>query len=57
MTCVKHLTSFSHKLCLYVVSQLEECSLQLAPNGNYLDLDSSLLEQRDELESFYEDVM
>lgn len=34
----------------------EECTLQLSPNGNYLDLDSSLDEQRDVLESFYEDV-
>lgn len=39
------------------VSQLEDCSLQLAPNGNYLDLDSTLLEQKDELENFYQDVM
>ncbi|XP_075939274.1 FH1/FH2 domain-containing protein 1 [Anarhichas minor] len=36
--------------------QLEECTLQLSPHGNYLDLDSSLAEQRDELESFYADV-
>lgn len=38
------------------VHQLEDCTLQLSPSGNYLDLDSSLAEQRDELESFYEDV-
>nr|XP_019966045.1 PREDICTED: FH1/FH2 domain-containing protein 1-like isoform X2 [Paralichthys olivaceus] len=44
-----------HKL-LEPPLKLEECTLQLSPNGNYLDLDSSLSEQRDELESFYEDV-
>ncbi len=38
------------------VSQLEECALQLACNGNYLDLDSSLSEQRDDLEQLYDDV-
>lgn len=36
--------------------QVEDCTLQLSPNGNYLDLDSSLAEQRDELEAFYQDV-
>uniref|UniRef100_A0A8C5EBB9 FH1/FH2 domain-containing protein 1-like n=1 Tax=Gouania willdenowi TaxID=441366 RepID=A0A8C5EBB9_GOUWI len=36
--------------------KLEDCTLQLSPQGNYLDLDSSLDEQRDELEGFYEDV-
>lgn len=36
--------------------QVEDCTLQLSPNGNYLDLDSSLAEQRDELEVFYQDV-
>uniref|UniRef100_A0A8C3G6M1 Formin homology 2 domain containing 1 n=1 Tax=Cyclopterus lumpus TaxID=8103 RepID=A0A8C3G6M1_CYCLU len=45
-----------HKL-LEAPLKLEECTLQLSPHGNYLDLDSSLSEQRDELESFYEDVM
>ncbi|XP_042276739.1 FH1/FH2 domain-containing protein 1-like [Thunnus maccoyii] len=44
-----------HKL-LEAPLKLEECTLQLSPNGNYLDLDASLSEQRDELESFYEDV-
>ncbi|CAB1454808.1 unnamed protein product [Pleuronectes platessa] len=44
-----------HKL-LEAPLKLEECTLQLSNNGNYLDLDSSLSEQRDELESFYEDV-
>ncbi len=38
------------------LSQLEECVLQLASNGNYLDLDSSLAEQRDDLEQLYDDV-
>lgn len=36
--------------------QLEECALQVAPNGNYLDLESSLAEQKDELEQFYGDL-
>ncbi|XP_031599576.1 FH1/FH2 domain-containing protein 1 isoform X5 [Oreochromis aureus] len=44
-----------HKL-LEPPLKLEDCTLQLSPSGNYLDLDSSLAEQRDELESFYEDV-
>ncbi|XP_060906645.1 FH1/FH2 domain-containing protein 1 isoform X2 [Labrus mixtus] len=44
-----------HKL-LEAPLKLEECTLQLAPHGNYLDLDSSMAEQRDELESFYEDI-
>uniref|UniRef100_A0AAR2IXS6 Formin homology 2 domain containing 1 n=1 Tax=Pygocentrus nattereri TaxID=42514 RepID=A0AAR2IXS6_PYGNA len=44
-----------HKL-LQAPLKLEECALQVAPNGNYLDLESSLAEQRDELEQFYEDL-
>ncbi|KAL1007723.1 hypothetical protein UPYG_G00090730 [Umbra pygmaea] len=36
--------------------KLEECGLQLAPNGNYLDLELSLEEQKDDLEQFYDDV-
>ncbi|XP_017290368.1 FH1/FH2 domain-containing protein 1 isoform X2 [Kryptolebias marmoratus] len=44
-----------HKL-LDAPLKLEDCTLQISPSGNYLDLDSSLVEQRDELESFYEDV-
>ncbi|XP_077084998.1 FH1/FH2 domain-containing protein 1 isoform X13 [Siphateles boraxobius] len=44
-----------HKL-LEAPLKLEECALQLASNGNYLDLDSSLAEQRDDLEQLYEDV-
>lgn len=36
--------------------QLDECALQVAPNGNYLDLESSLAEQKDELEQFYDDL-
>uniref|UniRef100_A0A673MBH1 FH1/FH2 domain-containing protein 1-like n=1 Tax=Sinocyclocheilus rhinocerous TaxID=307959 RepID=A0A673MBH1_9TELE len=43
-----------HKL-LEAPLKLEECALQLASNGNYLDLDSSLAEQRDDLEQLYED--
>ncbi|CAF90318.1 unnamed protein product [Tetraodon nigroviridis] len=38
-------------------SELEDCALQVSPPGNYLDLDSSLLEQKDELENFYEDLI
>ncbi|KAK2854353.1 hypothetical protein Q5P01_007014 [Channa striata] len=45
-----------HKL-LAAPLKLEDCTLQLSPNGNYLDLDLSVAEQRDELESFYDDVM
>ncbi|XP_047219368.1 FH1/FH2 domain-containing protein 1 isoform X3 [Girardinichthys multiradiatus] len=44
-----------HKL-LGAPLKAEDCTLQVSPSGNYLDLDSSLAEQRDELESFYEDV-
>nr|XP_055060949.1 FH1/FH2 domain-containing protein 1 isoform X2 [Misgurnus anguillicaudatus] len=44
-----------HKL-LAAPLKLEECALQLAPNGNYLDLESSLEEQRDDLEQLYDDV-
>ncbi|XP_078400278.1 FH1/FH2 domain-containing protein 1 isoform X1 [Cetorhinus maximus] len=36
--------------------KLEDCALQLAPNGTYLDLELSLDEQRDDLEGFYEEV-
>ncbi|XP_030907616.2 FH1/FH2 domain-containing protein 1 [Melopsittacus undulatus] len=35
---------------------LEDCTLQISPSGHYLDLDLSLLEQKDDLESFYEEV-
>ncbi|XP_066569456.1 FH1/FH2 domain-containing protein 1 isoform X2 [Amia ocellicauda] len=44
-----------HKL-LEAPLKLEDCALQIAPNGNYLDLDLSLSEQRDDLEQFYEDI-
>ncbi|XP_013881013.1 FH1/FH2 domain-containing protein 3, partial [Austrofundulus limnaeus] len=44
-----------HKL-LEAPLKLEDCTLQVTPSGNYLDLDSSLFEQREELEGFYEDV-
>ncbi|XP_065123896.1 FH1/FH2 domain-containing protein 1 isoform X7 [Paramisgurnus dabryanus] len=44
-----------HKL-LAAPLKLEECALQLASNGNYLDLESSLEEQRDDLEQLYDDV-
>nr|XP_056718692.1 FH1/FH2 domain-containing protein 1 [Euleptes europaea] len=35
---------------------LEDCTLQVLPSGHYLDLELSLLEQKDELEGFYEDI-
>uniref|UniRef100_A0AAZ3PI72 Formin homology 2 domain containing 1 n=1 Tax=Oncorhynchus tshawytscha TaxID=74940 RepID=A0AAZ3PI72_ONCTS len=41
---------------VFVPSQLEECALQMAPNGNYLDLDLSLGEQKDDVEQLYDDV-
>ncbi|RVE74966.1 hypothetical protein OJAV_G00027070 [Oryzias javanicus] len=44
-----------HKL-LDAPHKLEDCTLQVSPGGHYLDLDSSLAEQRDELESVYDDV-
>ena len=40
--------------CLH--PQLEDCTLQVSPSGPYLDLDLSLLEQKDDLEGFYEEV-
>ncbi|XP_065497371.1 FH1/FH2 domain-containing protein 1 isoform X3 [Caloenas nicobarica] len=36
--------------------RLEDCTLQVSPSGHYLDLDLSLLEQKDDLEGFYEEV-
>ncbi|XP_009328757.1 PREDICTED: FH1/FH2 domain-containing protein 3 [Pygoscelis adeliae] len=36
--------------------QLDDCTLQLSHNGTYLDLESTLAEQRDELEGFQEDA-
>ncbi|MEE6500063.1 hypothetical protein FKM82_003674 [Ascaphus truei] len=36
--------------------QLEDCTLQLSTNGNYLDIELSLAEQRDYLEAFFEDI-
>ncbi|KYO34816.1 FH1/FH2 domain-containing protein 1 [Alligator mississippiensis] len=35
---------------------LEDCTLQVSPSGHYLDLELSLLEQKDELEGFYEEA-
>lgn len=35
--------------------QLDDCTLQLSHNGTYLDMESSLAEQRDELEGFQQD--
>ncbi|XP_075432751.1 FH1/FH2 domain-containing protein 1 isoform X3 [Ascaphus truei] len=36
--------------------KLEDCTLQLSTNGNYLDIELSLAEQRDYLEAFFEDI-
>ncbi|XP_053575430.1 FH1/FH2 domain-containing protein 1 [Bombina bombina] len=44
-----------HKL-LEAPLKLEDCTLQVATNGNYLDIDLSLAEQRECLESFFEDI-
>ncbi|NP_001088281.1 formin homology 2 domain containing 1 L homeolog [Xenopus laevis] len=44
-----------HKL-LEAPLKLEDCTLQLTTNGNYLDIELSLAEQRDYLEAFYEDI-
>uniref|UniRef100_A0A6Q2XEX2 Formin homology 2 domain containing 3a n=1 Tax=Esox lucius TaxID=8010 RepID=A0A6Q2XEX2_ESOLU len=44
-----------HRL-LRAPHKLDDCALQLSHNGTYLDLESSLAEQRDELEGFQEDM-
>lgn len=41
---------------LYDPVQLEDCILQLASNGTYLDLELTLAEQREVLEAFYDDI-
>ncbi|XP_029976505.1 FH1/FH2 domain-containing protein 3 isoform X5 [Salarias fasciatus] len=43
-----------HRL-LKAPHKLDDCTLQLSHNGTYLDLESSLAEQRDELEGFQQD--
>ncbi|XP_077160798.1 FH1/FH2 domain-containing protein 3 isoform X5 [Paroedura picta] len=43
-----------HRL-LRAPHQLDDCALQLSHNGAYLDLESTLAEQKDELEGFQED--
>ncbi|XP_051811794.1 FH1/FH2 domain-containing protein 3 isoform X3 [Acanthochromis polyacanthus] len=43
-----------HRL-LRAPHKLDDCALQLSHNGTYLDLESSLAEQRDELEGFQQD--
>uniref|UniRef100_A0ABM5EV05 FH1/FH2 domain-containing protein 1 isoform X1 n=1 Tax=Pogona vitticeps TaxID=103695 RepID=A0ABM5EV05_9SAUR len=35
---------------------LEDCAVQVLPSGHYLDLELSLLEQKEDLEGFYEDI-
>uniref|UniRef100_A0A673XZB4 Formin homology 2 domain containing 3 n=1 Tax=Salmo trutta TaxID=8032 RepID=A0A673XZB4_SALTR len=42
-----------HRL-LKAPHKLDDCALQLSQNGSYLDLESTLAEQRDELEGFQE---
>ncbi|XP_053305450.1 FH1/FH2 domain-containing protein 1 [Spea bombifrons] len=44
-----------HKL-LDAPLKLEDCTLQLSTNGNYLDVELSLAEQRDYLEAFFDDI-
>ncbi|XP_033950564.1 FH1/FH2 domain-containing protein 3 isoform X5 [Pseudochaenichthys georgianus] len=43
-----------HRL-LRAPHKLDDCTLQLSHNGTYLDLESSLAEQKDELEGFHQD--
>ncbi|XP_037330551.2 FH1/FH2 domain-containing protein 3 isoform X5 [Pungitius pungitius] len=43
-----------HRL-LRTPHKLDDCTLQLSHNGTYLDLESSLAEQKDELEGFQQD--
>ncbi|XP_064516302.1 FH1/FH2 domain-containing protein 3 isoform X10 [Pseudopipra pipra] len=44
-----------HRL-LRAPQKLDDCTLQLSHNGTYLDLESTLAEQRDELEGFQDDA-
>ncbi|KAJ7410694.1 hypothetical protein BTVI_52665 [Pitangus sulphuratus] len=47
------------RVCILVsglILMLDDCTLQLSHNGTYLDLESTLAEQRDELEGFQEDA-
>ncbi|XP_043920514.1 FH1/FH2 domain-containing protein 3 isoform X5 [Protopterus annectens] len=44
-----------HRL-LKAPHKLDDCTLQLSHNGTYLDLESTLDEQKDELEGFQEDT-
>ncbi|XP_057227008.1 FH1/FH2 domain-containing protein 3 isoform X6 [Malurus melanocephalus] len=44
-----------HRL-LRAPQKLDDCTLQLSHNGTYLDLESTLAEQKDELEGFQEDA-
>lgn len=54
--CVLCLSTCMALTSVFSTPQLEECALQVASNGNYLDIESSLAEQKDELEQFYEDL-
>ena len=42
-------------VCLSV-SQVEDSTLQVSSRGNYVDLECSLAEQRDDLGNFYQDI-
>ncbi|XP_041104368.1 FH1/FH2 domain-containing protein 3-like isoform X7 [Polyodon spathula] len=44
-----------HRL-LKAPHKLDDCTLQLSHNGTYLDLESTLAEQKDDLEGFQEDT-
>ncbi|XP_051787637.1 FH1/FH2 domain-containing protein 1 isoform X2 [Erpetoichthys calabaricus] len=44
-----------HKL-LTAPLKVEDCAFQLYPNGNYLDMDLTFTEQRDDLEQFYDEL-
>ncbi|XP_015224718.1 PREDICTED: FH1/FH2 domain-containing protein 3-like [Cyprinodon variegatus] len=43
-----------HRL-LKAPHKADDCALQLSHNGSYLDLESTLAEQKDEMEGFQED--
>lgn len=48
-------TSLFKPTSCFLPLQLDDCTLQLSHNGTYLDMESSLAEQRDELEGFQQD--
>uniref|UniRef100_A0A8C4Q0R5 FHOD1 N-terminal GTPase-binding domain-containing protein n=1 Tax=Eptatretus burgeri TaxID=7764 RepID=A0A8C4Q0R5_EPTBU len=40
---------------LHAPHKLDDCALQLSHTGTYLDLESSLAEQRDDLDGFFDE--